>query len=223
MVGNIALTHIIDKLKLKQIGYIKSPETPHVILVHKNRPSQPIRLYGGSGIIAVLSELPVHSNSSDELNKKLMAWFVKKGVGTIYLLGGYPAPEKKDNKTSRVYGIPSGAEGEKIIKKLKLNPVREGAVFGEEGLLLLDAMEQKQKALYLMADSFPGFPDPSAAAKIIKVLNKILGKNIKTASLETKGEKIKKSFDDLMTQTMQLLKDQKQVDAIDKDALPMYR
>jgi len=223
MSGNIALTHLIDKPGMKEVGHIKSPETPHVVLVHKNRPAYPIRIYAGKSMIALVSELPVLSHATEELNKALIDWFKEKKIKRVYLLGGFPNAKKVSQRKSEVYGIPSDKETEAMIKKFKLKPIKEGAVFGEEGLLLLAAMESKIPALYILSDAFVSFPDPGSASAIIETLNRILGTKVEYKSLSTKGEEIKKKFNTLMQQTKQLLEKKQMPPPPEKGMSPMYR
>jgi len=187
MVGNIALTHMIDKLGLKEVGHIDSPETPRVVLIHKNRPAYPIRLYAGQDLVIILSELPVLAHATDELNDAIAGWLKKKKVKRLLILGGFPNPKRASIKKPEIYGIPSDKGSEAVIKKLKLKPIKEGAVFGEQGMFLLKAMEEGIPALYLMSDSFLAFPDPASAASMIQVLNKILGKKVETKQLLLKA------------------------------------
>jgi len=205
MVGSIALTHMIDKLGLKEVGHIDSPETPRVVLIHKNRPAYPIRLYSGKGLIIILSELPVLAHATEELNDAIAAWLKKKKAKRLLILGGFPNPKRAATKDPELYGIPSDKGSEAILKRLKLKPIKEGAVFGEQGMFLLKAMEEDIPALYLMSDSFLSFPDPASAAVMINTLNKILGTKVETKELLLKGDEIQKKFKDLMTQTRAML------------------
>jgi len=220
MSGNIALTQVIDKHGLVEVGHIKSPETPHVVLVHKNRPAYPIRIYYNKGMIAILSELPVLSQAADELNDALIKWIKEKKIKRLYLLGGFPNPQRPKEKKSQVYAIPAGKSSNALVKKYNFKEIKEGAVFGEEGLLLLAAMEEKIPALYLMADAFLSFPDPDSAAAIIEALNKILGKKMDTKELKARGEEIRKRFNTLMEQTNELISKTKPTE---REIAPIYR
>lgn len=218
MSATIALTHIIDKLNLKQVGHIRSPKSPHVVLVHKNRPAYPIRLYYSKGILAVLSELPILSQAAEELNNKLVSWLKNKKVVRTYVLGGLANPKRASIKQPRIFAVSSDKAGDDILKK-KIKPIREGAIFGEEGLLLLEASEQRLPMTYIMADAFVGFPDPDSAASLISALNDILGITVETSSLRQRGDDVKKRFDSLMTQAKGLFTSESD----GKDMAPMYR
>ncbi len=225
MSGNMALSHIIEKLEMKEVGHIIAPEGPHVVLIHKNRPAYPIRIYAGEGIVAILSELPVMANATDDLNEAIIKWLKEKKVKALYLLGGFPNPQRGQLKKAEVYAIPDDKKAEALVKKLSLKPIKEGAVFGEEGLLLLTAMEGRIPAVYILADSFVSLPDLDAAASLIDAVNKLLGKKIDNRQLKLKGGEIRDKFNAIMDQTKKMLEKQQGPAPPEAEGAggPMYR
>jgi len=53
----------------------------------------------------------------------------------------------------------------------------------------------------ILAQSYPNYPDPGAAASVINVVNKIIGLNVNVSDLLDKAEEIKIKLRDLMRRT----------------------
>ena len=78
LVGTIAVTHLIDELGLKELGYLDSALFPPLTVVHEHVPKSPVRIYGDKKIIVLVSEMPIAPTIIYPFIDSLMAWFEKK-------------------------------------------------------------------------------------------------------------------------------------------------
>ena len=63
LVGTIAASHLISKLNLKEIAYLRSDLLPPVIMLEKGLPRSPIRMFGNEDLLVLNSEIAIPSAS----------------------------------------------------------------------------------------------------------------------------------------------------------------
>jgi uncharacterized protein len=73
--------------------------------------------------------------------------------------------------------------------------------------------------LALLAQCFPNYPDPEAAAEVLKGLGKITGLKVNVAKLLEKGEEIRLRARDVMKRTQEEMSKMKKGQELD---IPMY-
>lgn len=200
LVGTIAVYHIIDKLKLKEVAHIDSKKFPAIVVVHDSKPSSPMRVYGNGKIFAIISEIPIKPDIIAPLSKELTEWFKKKKASMVISLGGIPHPKRIEIEKPEIYGICS-SDLENIMKEVKVKNFEEGIIVGVHGVMLRKCISEGVPSMYLMAESHYRYPDPEAAASVIKAVNKILNLDIDVKELIEKGEEIKIKARDLMRST----------------------
>jgi len=200
LVGTIAVYHLIDKLKLKEIAHIDSRKFPPVVVVHDSKPSSPIRVYGDGKIFAVISEIPIKPDVIPHLAEELAEWFMEKKASMVISLGGIPHPKRLEIIKPNVYGI--GSPGmEKKLKDSGAKIFEEGIIVGIHGVILRKCIYHKVPSMYLMAESHYKYPDPEAAASALEVVNKLLDIDVDIKQLLAKGAEIKIKARDLMRNT----------------------
>jgi uncharacterized protein len=74
-------------------------------------------------------------------------------------------------------------------------------------------------AITLLAQCFVNYPDPDAAAEILKSLSVVTGVKVDTAKLLGKGEEIRLKARDVMKRTQQEMSNMKKSQEYD---IPMY-
>lgn len=206
LVGTIAVSHVIEALELKEIGYVASDRMPPIVVVHRRRPMAPIRLYGGHGVIVAVSEIPVPHSLVYPLSDALVDWFKKKGARFALLLGGIASPKRMEIKEPSVFGVSTGDAMDDIMEEKKIKFLEEGFITGQDGVILRNCLEKNLPSIYLMAESHFAYPDPGAAAAVIQVINKILDMEVDVKTLLEKEEEIRILTRDLMKRTEENMK-----------------
>lgn len=206
LVGTIAVSHVIETLGLKEIGYVASDKLPPIIVVHRRRPKAAVRLYGGEGIIVAVSEIPIPHSLVYPLSDALVDWFKEKDARYALLLGGIASPRRMEIKEPSVFGVSTGGAMDKIMEEKKIKFLEEGFITGQDGVILRNCLEKDLPSIYLMAESHFAYPDPGAAAAVIQAVNKILDLQVDVKSLLEKEEEIRVLTRDLMRQTEENMK-----------------
>ncbi|MCW4055705.1 MAG: PAC2 family protein, partial [Candidatus Bathyarchaeota archaeon] len=85
----------------------------------------------------------------------------------------------------------------------KLDVLREGYMVGPQALIMRYCAEANLPAVALLAQSFPNYPDPEAAAAALKQFSTITGVKIDVTKLVEKGEEIRLRAKDMMKRTQQ--------------------
>ncbi len=201
LVGPIAIKQVIDQLGMEEVGYMDSDEFPPITSIHDARPTYPIRIYKKEDMVVVASEIPITPDIISPFSHKLLEWFGDINPEKVIILGGLAHQDRTEIEKSEVHGIPSEDRMEKVLDERELHLLEEGFITGINGVLLRALLKNEIPGIYLMADSFQKYPDPGAAASILKALNEMEDIEISIDELKEKEEEIRVATRDLMRQT----------------------
>jgi uncharacterized protein len=205
LVGMISASHLVESLKMQVVGYLESDLFPPVIVLHGNKIYQPFRIYQKDNILLFLSEIPVPPLAVNAISRAITKWLKEKNVDLVMPLGGVPVPNRMAIEEPDVYTVPTNDAANKIINDFSLQRLEEGIMAGPYASILMDCMKLDLPCLALLAQSFPNYPDPGAAASVIKVINKILKLNIDVGELLKNAEEVRVRTRDLMQRTNEQL------------------
>ena len=90
---------------------------------------------------------------------------------------------------------------------------------GPQALILRYCMELGVPGIALLAQSFFNYPDPEAAAAVVKEISKITGLQIDVSKLLEKGEEIRLKARDIMKRTQMEMAKMRKTQEYD---LPFY-
>lgn len=212
LVGSIAVSHMVQEQNFDAVGYIKSDLFPPVMVVHERKVLNPVRIFQKGKIIAILSEIPIDPKPGYMLSKRLTEWYKEKGVELIVSISGTPLQERIDIDEPEVFGT---SNNEEILKKMEDSGVKileEGFVSGFYALILKNSIELNLNSSVLLAQCYSSYPDPGAAASILKVLNKMTGLNVDVKQLIEQAEDLKVNYRALMEQTNASIQRENKVD-----------
>jgi uncharacterized protein len=182
LISSIAGHFIIDNLKLTEIGTIVSKEFMPATVIHKSKPSPPVRIYAGERkcgadgkceqLAVIISEFMPPYNIIKPLADNILDWAQKKGCKALVALEGTHAlGQKKDMK---VWGVCSNQEMKKQLNNFKIDRTVEGMITGVNGVLLYEGVLKKQNVMCLLSEAHSNFPDSRAAANLLKKLDIML-------------------------------------------------
>ena len=218
LVGTIAATYLVDKLKLELMGHIVSDKFPPIAAIHNNIPLHPARIYKSKkyNIIVLFSEFIIPIDSVYQLSEEILRWAKEKGVSKIISMGGIVIKGEQDE----VFGIASRPE---LVKELNANgikTIREGATTGVNGILLAECASAGFPAVSLLAEAKANYMDPFGAALVIEALKKLISLPIDTTDLLKESKELEKKMSDMISQAKNVSKHYKETG----DELgPMYR
>lgn len=191
LVGSVAASHLVDALKLEFGGYLSSPEFAPLAAIHDYVPMPAARIHFSKkkNIVVVLSEMTIPTRSSADVADGIFELAKNMKASSIISLGGISLKEGK----SDVYIVSSDKRMiKRAVEKRLAKPIKEGATTGVTGLLLTQGTLKNMAVTTILATSSADYLDPGAAAKVLKVLSKILGKPISTKALEKEARDITK-------------------------------
>jgi len=201
LVGTIAATHMVETLGLEEVAHFESDLFPPILVMHKGVLTDPVRILGNERLLVVTSEIAIPPIAIYPLARELVDWISAKGARLVVSLTGFPEQNRLDIDKPMVFGVGNTEETMNLLKENKIDVINEGFIAGIYALIMKYCMHRKVPAITLMAQSFPNYPDPGAAASVLQALNTMLGLNVSVDSLLEKADEIKIKGRDLMRQT----------------------
>lgn len=219
LVGLIATSHIITELDLNEIAYVDSDLLPPIVVLHEGLPHAPLRIFGNNNMLATISETPIPAGGVQTVIRTLVEWGLSKEVKMMISVGGLPVPNRQDIKQPKVYGAASNLEVLKMIQQKGIKTIREGFMVGPQALIMRYCADKGIPAIALLAESFYNYPDPEAAAAVVKEIANITGIKVNVTKLLEKGEEIRLKARDIMKRTQAEMLKMKKTQEYD---LPLY-
>jgi len=219
LVGLIATSYLISELNLEEIAYMDSDLLPPVVVLHNGLPHAPLRIYGNQNLIAVISELAVPVPAIYSIIREIVDWGQAKKVKRIVSMGGIPVESRQTITEPKVFGAASNQELLDMLNKSGLSILKEGYIVGPQALSMRYSVSKNVPAIAILAQSFYNYPDPQAAAMVLKELSKISEIKVDVSKLLEKGEEIRLNARDIMKRTQQEMNRMKKSQEYD---LPLY-
>jgi len=219
LVGLIATSYLISELNLEEIAYMDSDLLPPVVVLHKGLPHAPLRIYGNQNLIAVISELAVPAPAIYPIMREIVDWGQAKKVKRIVSMGGIPVESRQAITEPKVFGAASNKELLDLLSKRGLSILNEGYIVGPQALSMRYSVSKKVSAIAILAQSFYNYPDPEAAAMVLKEFSRIFEVKVDVSKLLEKGEEIRLKARDIMKRTQQEMNRMKKSQEYD---LPLY-
>lgn len=201
LVGSIAVSHMVMEQNFEEVGYVDSDLLPPVMVVHEKKVLNPIRLFKKGRILAVLCEIPVDPKLGTLLSRKLVEWYKSKNPELVISISGAPVQERIDIEDPAVFGTSNREDSLKRMEESGVQILEEGFLSGFYALVLKNSMELGLNSAVLLAQSYPSYPDPGAAASVLKILNKMIELNVDVKMLLEQAEDVKMNYRTLMEQT----------------------
>jgi len=193
LVGPLSVGHIIDKLKMEEIGYLRSRYLPPSTVFIQGRLRHPFRLYSNNEgtICAIICEITLPFGLHDIVST-ILNWAEKNGSHEIVILDGVAAATH-DNKAFC-------AAEEDLCRVMEGNDIKmipQGFITGVAGGLLNECLVRKIQGVTLLVKANDKGPDPLAAATLVKAVNRAYHMNIDTTDLRKEKKRIDADFKEL--------------------------
>lgn len=220
LVGVIAASHLISEIKsLSEVAYMDSKLLPPLIVLHEGLPHSPIRIFGNHDVLLAISETAIPADVIYPIMYALIDWGKSKDVRTMISLGGIPIQDRQDVQQLKVFAAASTPDMLKMVQDKGIEIIREGYMVGPQAIMLQRCASLGLPALTLLAQCFFNYPDPEAAAEILKELANLTNIKVDVSKLLEKGEEIRLRARDVMRRTQQELSRMKKAQEYD---IPLY-
>lgn len=220
LVGVIAASHLISELEnLEEVAYMDSKLLPPLIVLHEGLPHSPIRIFGNNDILLAVSETAMPADTIYPIMSALIDWGKSKKVRMMVSLSGIPIQERQDAQELKVFAAASDSEMLRLVKEKGIEILNEGYMVGPQAIMLQSCARIGVPAITLLAQCFLNYPDPEAAAEVLKGLANVTGIKVDISKLLEKGEEIRLRARDVMRRTQQELTKMKKTQEYD---IPVY-
>jgi len=219
LVGVIAASHIISELNLTEVAYMDSKLLPPLIVLHEGLPHSPIRIFGNHNILLAVSETAIPADTIYPIMNALIDWGRSKNVKMMISLSGIPIQERQDAQELKVFAAASNPDMLKIVRDKGIEILNEGYMVGPQAIMLQRCANMEVPAITLLAQCFLNYPDPEAAAEVLKGLANTTGIKVDVSKLLEKGEEIRLRARDVMKRTQQEMTKMKKTQEYD---IPLY-
>jgi len=193
LVGPISVGYVIDKLKMEEIGYLRSRHLPPSCVFMQGRLRHPFRFYANNDgtICAIICEITLPSGLHDIVNT-ILDWAEKNGSHEIVILDGVASTSHDDKAFC--------AAEEDLCRVMEDNDIKmipQGFITGVAGGLLNECLVRKIQGVTLLVKANDKGPDPLAAATLVKAVNRAYDMNIDTTDLRKEKKRIDADFKEL--------------------------
>ncbi len=220
LVGVIAASHLLEELKnLEEVAFMDSRLLPPIIVLHEGLPHSPIRIFGNNEVLLAVSETPISADIIYPVMNTLIDWGKSKNVKMMVSLSGIPIQDRQDAQELKVFAAASSSDILQMIQEKGIEVLKEGYMVGPQALMLQRCANMGLPAITLLAQCFLNYPDPEAAAEVLKGLANITGIKVDTTKLLEKGEEIRLKARDVMRRTQQEMAKMKKTQEYD---IPLY-
>jgi len=193
LVGSLTIGCMIDKLKMKEIAYLRSKHLPPSTVFMQGRLRHPFRLYSNDDgtVCAVICEITLPIGLHDIVNT-ILDWAEKNGSHEIVILDGVASTSHDDKAFC--------AAEEDLCRVMEDNDIKmipQGFITGVAGGLLNECLVRKIQGVTLLVKANEKGPDPLAAATLVKAVNRAYHMNIDTTELKKEKKRIDADFKEL--------------------------
>lgn len=194
IVGPLAITHMIEKLKMEEIGVMRSKYLPPSTVFIRGRLRHPFRFYANKEgtVCAIICEITLRMEGLYTLVSSILDWAAEKGSKEIVILDGVASSEHDDKAYC--------AAEEDLVRTMAdkdISMIPQGFITGIPGGILNECIVRDIQGLTLLVKADKTSPDPIAASTLIEALNRFYDMDIDTAELQKEKEQINSDFGEM--------------------------
>ena len=200
LVGPIAVGHMIEKIGMKEIGYMRSKHLPPSTVFMRGRLRHPFRFYANKEgtVCAIICEITLRMEGVYTIVGAILDWAKEKGSNEIIILDGV-ASNEHDQKAY------CAAEEDlcRVMADKNINVIPHGFITGIPGGILNECLIREIQGVALLVKANKLLPDPEAAATLIEAVNKMYEMQIDVSDLKKEKERIGAELEELSQKYVQ--------------------
>ena len=194
LVGPLSVGYMIDKLKMKEIAYLRSRHLPPSTVFMQGRLRHPFRLYSNDDgtICAIICEITLHAEGLYDVVSTILDWAEKNGSHEIVVLDGVASATHDDKAFC-------AAEDDlcRVMEDNDIKMIPQGFITGVAGGILNECLVRRIQGVTLLVKANEKGPDPLAAATLVDAGNRAYGMSIDTSGLRKEKKRIGADFKEL--------------------------
>jgi len=194
LVGPLAVNHIIEQLKMEEIGLMRSKYLPPSTVFMNGRLRHPFRVYANKEgtICTIICEITLRMEGVYSIVSAILDWSDKNGSKEMVILDGIPSDEHDDKAYC--------AAREDLVRTMAdkdISAIPQGFITGIPGGILNECIVRNIQGIALLVKANKTLPDPAAASTLIEALNRFYDMQIDTSDLEKEKDRINSEFGEL--------------------------
>jgi len=194
LVGPLSVGYVVDKLKMEEIGYLRSRHLPPSTVFMQGRLRHPFRFYANNDgtICAIICEITLQMQGLYDIISTILDWAEKKGSHEIVILDGVASATHDDKAFC-------AAEDDlcRVMENNDIKMIPQGFITGVAGGILNECLVRKIRGVTLLVKASDKKPDPLAAATLVDAVNRAYHMSIDTTELRKKKKRIGADFKEL--------------------------
>jgi len=220
-IGRIAVGYMVHELKAKRFAELYSPYFFPFVMIHNNlihtlRNEFYYCRADGKDLILLIGDCQTYDPKGHyEVVGKVLEFLKSLGCKQLITVGGFGTG--KVSEKPNVYGVVTDAGMVKDYKKYGINfniSGQIGTIVGASGLLIGLSSMYGIQGIVLLGETtgFPIITDPTAAAAVLDILQKILNLKIDLSKLDEKVKAMHefiKKLEDIQKQAMEQMQKEK--------------
>lgn len=201
LVGTIAAAFLIDQLKLRPAAFIRTELLPPVQSVKMGVAIPPAKIFVGEKLLVMTSDVPIPPASVYDFALPLVEWLTQKRISLLVSINGFPFENRLEITEPKTLAIANNPDYADALQKAGVELLEEGIIAGISAVFLSELAKTGVNAVALVAQSFPNYPDPGAAASALNVFSKITGIAIDTKPLLERANELRLNMLELAERT----------------------
>lgn len=194
LVGPLSVGHIIEKLEMKEIGFMRSKFlTPSTVFI-RGRLRHPFRFFANKTgtVCAIICEITLRMEGLYSIVGAILDWAKKMGSNEIIILDGVAS----DTHDEKAY---CAAEEDmcRVMADKDISMIPQGFIIGIPGGILNECLLREIRGLTLLVKANKNGADPMAAATLVEAVNRLYELKIDTTDLKKEAERIGADFAEL--------------------------
>jgi uncharacterized protein len=194
-VSTITTEFLIEHLNAKPIGRMETNHIMPMVAMHNSKLVEPLGIFYDSVHNIIISHAITNVAGLEwDIADKLSVLAKELNAKEVISLEGVAS----NNPETNAFFYTNISKAAEALKKLKLEPLKEGIIMGVTGALLLKA---SYPITALFVETHSQLPDSRAAAKLIEILDKYLTLKVDYKPLLQKAEQFEAKLKTLMEQS----------------------
>ena len=194
LVGPLSVGYVIDKLKMEEIGYLRSRHLPPSTVFMQGRLRHPFRFYANNDgtICAIICEITLQMEGLYDIISTILDWAEEKGSHEIVILDGVAGATHDDKAFC-------AAEDDlcRVMENNNIEMIPQGFITGVAGGILNECLVRRIQGVTLLVRASDKKPDPLAAATLVDAVNRAYKMSIDTTELRKKKKRLGADFKEL--------------------------
>lgn len=208
LVSTIALEFLISHLNTEVVGKVHSEKLPPMVAIHDGKMIEPIVLYHNPefNILFIYSMLNPKGLEWDLGNLVFDIAKRTNARGILSIEGINRVTESGD----KVFMFCNNSDMEKKFEERGLERLREGIIMGVTSIILTNDRNKQVDCVFV--ESMTEVPDSLGAARVVEILDKVIGFNIDTKPLVETAKIFEDKLKKIMEHTQAVAKRHKEED-----------